>query len=286
MNPDKGTCPRTNPMDIIKHAMSKTEKKPSFDDWFNELLNDCFDAYTDNKKTTKKEKLQTISQIVRGKINEINPNFIENFCRSLKEHIEYILITNGIKSQVLTTDEQEVVTKVLSQSGGKKKNGGEGVTVTVVLIGTLIVAILSFLLGGVTFTDEDKTKMKMKWNMFKGNAIATVKAAYHRCFSRNQVGVSDAEITAWGVPVPGSIVPGQPMRSEIPITTVHIRDPENYQPQYPPIPDNVRMEGGNVTFYKEGKKHTRKIRLNKRGTRSVMFGGQLIPVSKLKTTHE
>jgi hypothetical protein len=37
-----------------------------------------------------------------------------------------------------------------------------------------------------------------------------------------------------------------------------------------------------ITFLKNGKKHTRVIQVNKRGTKCVTFEGELIPISKLK----
>lgn len=46
----------------------------------------------------------------------------------------------------------------------------------------------------------------------------------------------------------------------------------------------VAIEGGasHVTFTKDGKKYTRKVQFNKRGTKCVKFDGDLVPVSKLK----
>ena len=37
-----------------------------------------------------------------------------------------------------------------------------------------------------------------------------------------------------------------------------------------------------ITFYKDGKKVTRVVQLNKRGTKCVKYNKELIPISKLK----
>lgn len=58
-------------------------------------------------------------------------------------------------------------------------------------------------------------------------------------------------------------------------------------------PANIELEiidiektGGSskVTFYKNGKKYTRVVQLNKRGTKCVKCDGKLVPISKLKKT--
>lgn len=47
--------------------------------------------------------------------------------------------------------------------------------------------------------------------------------------------------------------------------------------------DNYEYGGSKkVTFIKDGKKNTRKVQVNKRGTKFVRFDGKDIPVSRLK----